>query len=142
MENVLENESMLELQVDASASESLENGSWWAKFIAIVYIIALVISAIGISYVMNLGGFEELDYRYGISGLQSMVWVIFVVVLVAVGGLIALLFGFANKTSRALRENDQQLLESGIGSLKIYFIISGVFAILMLILNLFALLAA
>jgi hypothetical protein len=138
MENVLQDDSMLELQIDGSASNSLENGSWWAKFIAIVFIIVLALAAIGISFAMSKGSLEEFDYRYNFQ-LSSVIWIIFAFVLLIAGAIVMLLFSFATKTSRAVRELDQSLLESGIGSLKIYLIVTGVCAIIGLLLTLLGL---
>lgn len=135
MENILADDSMLELQVDASSCESLENGSWWARFIGIVSIILLFVVICLLIFALNTPALETLEYRLNYSGLAAIIWGVIAVCMLIFGALVTFLLNFAAKTNRAVKEMNQDMLESGISSLKIYFIILGVIAILTLVIT-------
>jgi hypothetical protein len=134
MDNILEDDSMLELQIDQSSIDSLENGSWWARFIGIVaiVIIGVVLCALGF-YLRPL--MAQFEYRFGFSGVTAVLWAIVAIIAIVTGIFIALLMSFATKTNRAVKEMNQDLLEKGISSLKVYFIVAAVFAMLTLVLS-------
>jgi magnesium-transporting ATPase (P-type) len=141
MDNILADDSMLELQIDSSSRESLENGSWWARFIGIVFIAVIVL-------VICLGAFflqpvlSQLQYRFGLTSATAVIWAIIAVTAVITGVFLALLMSFAVKTNKAVKEMNQDLLEKGIGSLKVYLIVLGVFAILSLLFAFFGVFAS
>jgi hypothetical protein len=137
MENVLSDDPMLELQIDSSSGESLEGASWWARFNSIIFAICLGILTLVLLFAMNSSVWNQLEERFGIpvSAAASAVWIILIVILAVFGLLIGFLMAFANKTTRGVRQLNQEDLESGINSLKIYFIIYGILGILGLLFN-------
>lgn len=139
MQDVLRDDSMLDLQIDSSVSRSLENGSWWAKFISIVAMIGLVLIAIILLFAIDSSIVRELEYRFGFSGIKSAIWIMFIVIIAIAIVVIWQLLSFANKTNRGVKESNQDLLERGIGSLKIYLFITGVFSVIGLLLTLLGL---
>ena len=131
---------MLELQIDSSASESLENGSWWARFNAIIFIIFMGLILLVLLFAMNSDAWDTIEARFALPEVKAIIWVVMLFVFAFVGLFIGLLLSFANKTQRGVQEQDQEQLESGISSLKIYFIIYGVVSILGIMISVFNLL--
>jgi hypothetical protein len=140
MENILADDSMLELQIDASSRESLENGSWWARFIGIVSIVAIALVLFALAFFLEplVGQFQT---RLGFSGATAVIWGLIAVTSIITGVFLAVLMSFAIRTNKAVKQSNQEMLERGIGSLKVYLIILGVFAMLSVIFSLFGLMA-
>lgn len=140
MEDILADDPLLELQIDGNTSESLENGSWWARFNAIIFIGVVVVVLIALIVAMDTPAFQDLQLRVEIAGLGAVIWMILAAAFVVMGVFISLLMNFAVKTLSGVREANQDKLEKGMASLKIYFILSAILGIVTLtfsIINLF-----
>jgi len=138
MENYLADDVSLDLQLDSSSKESLENGSWWARLMGIIYIsILAMVLLIMIFYIQFIG--DQLEYRLGINGAVSVIWIVMGIVLLFAGIILAVFMSFATKTYRGIRQSDQNQLESGLASFKTYLIIMGVLSILSVIFTLIGL---
>jgi magnesium-transporting ATPase (P-type) len=140
MENILADDSMLELQIDSSSRESLENGSWWAKLIGIISIVTIVVVLCALAFFLQ-PLMSQFEYSLGLSGATAIIWAIIAVVSIITGVFLSLLMSFAIKTNRGVKEMNQDMLEKGISSLKVYLIVLGVFAVLSLVLSLIGLFA-
>lgn len=125
------------LSISHDGGNYLNEASRWCRFLAIVGLIGLGIvfliliasgSAIFSSFEQIVPGFNA-----GLAG--SAILAIFAVVLVFAGGMLFLLLRFATLTRRALQLRSQELFGKGISSLKLYFIIYGVLAVLGLLSN-------
>jgi uncharacterized membrane protein YdbT with pleckstrin-like domain len=136
-----ENQSILELQVDQSASRSLSDAARWARFLSIVgfvgmglLILCLLLARAAISNTLTqFAPTMALEESYG--------FVVAIVVILAafLGVLMYLLFRGATLIKRGIETKSQETFNNGLASLKIYFAIYGVFAILGVIANLIVL---
>jgi hypothetical protein len=129
-------EPFLDLNVDYDAGNLLKDTSRWTKFIAVVGIIGvammLLVLLLGGSYLVGLYS-RILPGIEAYTGLVVFVMVLFMIVL---GTMVFLLYQFSNLVRRGIEIQDQELFNKGLYSLRIYFIMSGLFAILALIGNL------
>jgi uncharacterized membrane protein YdbT with pleckstrin-like domain len=136
-----ENQSILELQVDQSASRSLSDAARWARFLSIVgfvgmglLILCLLLARTAISNMLTqFAPGMALEQSYGI------VAAIVVIMVAIVGVLMYLLFRGATLIRRGIETKNQETFNNGLSSLRTYFAIYGVFAILGLITNLIVL---
>lgn len=136
-----ENQSILELQVDQSASRSLSDAARWAKFLSIVcfvgmgfLILCLLLARTAISNALTqFAPTIAAEEGYGI------VVAIGVIMVAIVGVLMYVLFRGATLIKRGIETKNQETFNNGLSSLKIYFAIYGVFAILGVIANLIVL---
>ena len=136
-----ENQSILELQVDQSASRSLSDAARWAKFLSIVgfvgmglLILCLLLARAAISNTMTqFAPTMALEESYGI------VVAIIVLIVAIVCVLMYLLFRGATLIKRGIETKSQETFNNGLSSLKIYFAIYGVFAIVGVLANLIVL---
>jgi len=138
-----ENQSVFELQVDQEASKSLIDSARWARFIAIFCFIAmgcflliLIAFQTRISYTLSsyIPGMSESGGFGVIIGVIIFVFAIISVILV-------FLLRGANLIKKAIETRNQQDLIEGLRSLKTYFAIYGVLAIIGLVMNLIVLIA-
>lgn len=141
MENVLSDDPMLEMQIDSSSGESLEVASWWARFNSIVAIVCLGLLTLILAFASSSSVWYEVEARFNlpVSAAMSVIWIALIVILAVCGLLIGFLMSFANKTTRGVRHLNQDDLESGINSLKIFFIIYGILGIVGLLFNILGL---
>lgn len=136
-----ENQSILELQVDQSASRSLSDAARWARFLSIVgfvgmglLVLCLLLARAAISTALTqFAPTMAVDESYGI------VVAIVVIMVAIVGALMYLLFRGATLIKRGIETKNQETFNNGLSSLRIYFSIYGVFAIVGVIANLIVL---
>jgi hypothetical protein len=128
-------ETFLSLNVDYDAGNVLKETARWTKFISVVGIIGVVIMlfAVGLagSYLVTLYS-KMFPIIQGFAG--AVIFILFVVIAIF-GVLVFLLYRFSTFVKRGIETQDQNLFNRGLNSLKTYFIISGVFAILSLLVN-------
>jgi hypothetical protein len=128
-------ETLLSLNVDYDAGIVLRETARWTKFIAIVGIIGVVIMLLALAlagtYLINL-------YSQMFPGIHefagAIIFIVFIVIAI-LGFMVFLLYRFSTLIKRGIETQDQSIFNRGLNSLKIYFIISGVFAILSLLSN-------
>jgi hypothetical protein len=140
-----ENQSLLELQVDRDAATNLLEVSRWGKFLGL-----LVSIGIGLFFVMCIvvwGALSKTMFPTAdeVDPQATRLGMIFAFTfLVIIGGVVVLLMSFlikgANRIRRGIETRDQLLFNSGLASLKNYFVMYGVLALVALFISLLALL--
>ena len=136
MEQQPSNEPLFELQVDYDSGNSFSETSKWAKFLSIVYFVCIGIAVL----------FTAFSSAIIIQALATIMPELASVGGVIVGGVILaliiftyltiLLYRFATQVKQGILNRDQALFNDGVKNLKNYFLIYGVFSLLMLVLNL------
>lgn len=139
------NSSLFSLTIDPTTKEHLSAVARWAKFLAIVGMVFLVLmivfsllfSTFFASNMINSdveSGPSELFSSFGVG----LVIFYIIVAIIAFFPLLYLL-RFANRTKRALNTNDQEALNNAFFNLKAYFRYLGIITIIVLALYAIAL---
>lgn len=128
------------LQVDSEMREHFADGAKWSKFIAVTMFIACgIILLTGLAASSTLSGiFRRLGSFGSFMGMGTGVF--FLILLIGVGVFAMLfyfLFNFSLKIRSALTTGNSDSMNAGLSSLKIYFIITGIFGILSLLVTLY-----
>lgn len=125
-----------DLPIDQSAASSLKETTYWTRFLSIcfaVFIVLMIIGTIAMIVAKDLI-VQSIPSSVYFSKL-GMIGII--VAMVMVIGMLSVctyfLFEFTRQTQKAVEQQDQQALESGVAGLKNYLMISGVIGILSLI---------
>lgn len=137
-----ENQSLLELQVDKEAANNLIEFSRWAKLLGL-----LVIIGFGLLFILMIflwGRFatlfpNETTDKPSDDLARIGVIVILLIVGVIVGIMMSFLIKGANRIRLGIQNRDQLLFNSGLNSIKNYFAMYGVFALLGLFFQLLSL---
>jgi hypothetical protein len=133
-----ENQSILELQVDQTASKSLSDAARWAKFLSLTGFVFM-----GLMLILCLAMKSQIAGALprvipGFANLESF-GVLITAVIVAVGiGCVLIYFLFRGSAliKRGIETKNQETFNSGLASLKTYFTMYGILAIVGLISNL------
>jgi hypothetical protein len=127
--------SLLSLNVDHDAGNILKETARWAKFISIVGIVGVVVMVLALAlagtYLVTLYS-QMFPIIQGFAG--AFIFLAFILVAI-LGFMVYLLYRFSTFIKKGIETQDQIVFNSGLHALKIYFIISGVFAILSLLGN-------
>jgi hypothetical protein len=136
-----QNQSILDLQVDQSASRSLWDAARWARFPSIVGFIGLgsLILCLLLLGKAITSALSEFALTTGLGQGYGFVVAILIVVALIVGLLMYFLFRGATLIKRGIETKHQETFNNGLASLKAYFTTYGVFAILGVIGNLITL---
>jgi uncharacterized membrane protein len=127
---------LLGMNLDYDGGNTLQETVRWSKFLAIVGIIALgiylLVLLVGGSYIAAL--FQQ---TYGLegAGLVGLVIAGIIVVLAVLIFVVVMLYRFSVLTRRGIETQDQAAFNRGLKSLKTYFLINGIFGILILLLT-------
>lgn len=128
-------ETLLSLNVDYDAGNILKETARWAKFISIVGIIGVALMLLALALA---GNYMVTLYSRMFPGIQvfagAIIFIAFIVVAI-LGFMVFLLYRFSTLIKKGIETQDQSIFNDGLNALKIYFIISGVFAILSLLEN-------
>lgn len=134
-----ENSSLFSLSIDPVTKTHLSETARWARFLAIVGFVFLVLMVfLGVYSSIMISRFEE-GYRasLGMSGIMNAAGasVAFVYILMAVIAFFPLLFTFrfASLMRQALNSNDQALLNASFQNLKVCFRYLGIITIIFLV---------
>ncbi|HTR30072.1 MAG TPA: hypothetical protein VMH27_12430 [Puia sp.] len=133
----------LEMHLDYDGGQTLQETVRWSKFLAIVGIIGLGIYLlavlVGSSFIAAL-----VQQMYGLEGVGVLGLVIaFVVIILAILiFVVIMLYRFSTLTRRGIDTQDQATFNRGLRSLKTYFLINGIIAILYLLLTILSAVAA
>jgi hypothetical protein len=139
-----ENQSLLELQVDREASTNLMEVSRWGKFLGLLILIGVGLFIILCLFLWGrmartLIPTDEID-----SSSRSLMQIALIAVIVIAGAVVGILMSFLIKAGTRIRlgiqNRDQLLFNSGLASLKNYFTMYGVIAIIGLFFSLIGLL--
>jgi len=142
MENNQE-EGFLEMHLDYDGGNILTETVRWSRFLSIVGIIGL---ALGLLVFLLMGTALIAAFSRFSPGLETLgalggaVLICIALVFAAIMGFVVfMLYRFSTLTRRGIERQDQATFAEGMNCLKIYFIISGIFALLGLLGNLFSL---
>lgn len=130
-----ENQSILELQVDQTASKNLSDAARWAKFLCIVGFVGIALMVICVIALQSriVEALSEIIPGLGTDSGLALVITTFIIVAVIVGILIYFLFRASILIKRGIQTRNQEVFNSGLASLKAYFTMYGVLAILQII---------
>jgi hypothetical protein len=128
------------LQVDTAAGRQITDAGKWAKFISIVVFCFCGLALLGIllssAYMASISrALYPFLGEYANFGMGAVI-AIFVIVIAVMVFLYYLLFVFSQKAPEGVATEDAGTLNKGLRSLKLYFIISTIIAILFLLLSL------
>lgn len=142
----MENEQhslQFDLLIDEQASTELHSAAKRAKTVALIswFFIGLCIAfffILGTAFLTRMNTFLPKEFS-GIldAGFNGSIFLIIVLVIcVLVGLFVYLLYNFGNKVTNAVIQQDQEGLEAGFDSLRVYLMITGIFSVLGLIFSL------
>jgi hypothetical protein len=136
-----QDDSFLQMHLDYDGGHILTETVRWSRFLAIVGIVGLSICllAFALAGTFILTAFSKLAPGLdALAGLGSAIVITFVFVIFGVFGFVVyMLYRFSVLTRKAIDQQDQTMLAEGMRCLKIYFLTTGIFAILGLLGNLF-----
>ena len=136
-----ENQSMFELEIDQTASKNLIDAARWARFMAIFMFVTMGCVLIILIALQDRISTSISDYLPSIGRSEGFVYLlmfVIVIVLVVTVIMVFLLRG-AVQIKRGIETRNQQELVDGLRSLKIYFTIYGVLAIVSLVFSIIGL---
>lgn len=134
--------SLFSLTIDPAAKANLTETARWARFLAIVgFVFLLLMVLVGIYSSLTINRFED-SYRemggLGSTGMLSSAGtgVAVMYILMAVIWFFPLLFTlrFANQMQKALQNNDQELLGASFQNLKVCYRYLGIITVIFLVL--------
>ena len=133
-----ENQSILELQVDQTASNSLSDASRWAKFLSIAGFVCMGLLLIFFLAMQSQIASALSRLVPGFSDFSSLGMLIAIIIIFV--GIVCLLMYFLLRAStlirRGIETRSQEVFNNGLASLKSFFTIYGVLSIIGLVLNL------
>jgi hypothetical protein len=138
-----EQDSFLHMHLDYDGGNILRETVRWSRFLSIVGIVALSIFllAFALAGAALLPAISSL--APGIAGLADLGSALLIIAILVVFGifgyLVFMLYRFSVLTRRGIEHQDQAAFAKGMACLKIFFLVSGIFAILGLLGNLFSL---
>ena len=132
-----DNQSILELQVDQTASKNLAEVSRWAKFLSItgfVFMACMLIFFIAMRSQISSTLSEVIP---GFADVNSLG--VLVAFFIVIAGIVFLLMYFLFRGSilikKGIETKSQDMFNNGLASLKAYFMMYGILAIIALISN-------
>ena len=131
------------LQVDHEVRQQFLESAKWAKFISISVFVIFGLLLIGfgiggstvISQMQTMDRFADFAEFGGGMGV-GIIFGIIIVAFAIFGVVYYFLYNFAEKIKTALATDNTELLNKGLSSLKIFFIITAIFSIISLLGNL------
>ena len=135
-----QSESLLEMHVDYDGGQILQETVRWSRFLSIVGFIALAICVLVFAVAGSVVASLFSTVLPGIEGLEGALFLVVILAMVATFAFaVYMLYRFSTLTRKAIAGQDQTLFSVGMKCLKLYFLVSGVLAILSLLGNLFSL---
>jgi hypothetical protein len=132
-----ENQSILELQVDQTASKNLSDVTRWAKFLSITGLVCMGVMVIFFIVMRSKIASALSQLIPGFSEIDSFGMLISIVVIGA--GLVCVLMYFLFRGSVLIRKGieskNQEVFNNGLASLRAYFTMYGVLAVIGLVIN-------
>jgi len=127
----------MDLRVDADVRQQLQDAGKWTRFISIVMFVGcgLLLMLFIIGGARFLSVFSTLRSAYGFLGEFGFaaIFIVVLIVIAVVALIYYFLFNFSQKIKTALVTENTADLNAGLRSLKIFFIITTVFAMLSLL---------
>jgi len=133
-----ENQSFLELQVDQTASKNLSEVARWARFLSITGFVCMSLMVIFFVSMQSRLAAAMSQIVPGFSDLNGIGVLLTIIIIAAVVGCLLLYFLFRGSTliKRGIETKNQEVFNSGLASLKAYFTMYGILAIVVFITNL------
>ena len=126
---------LIDLNVDYDAGNILRETTRWTKFISIVGIIGVALILLSLLFAGALITSLSARLLPGMEAFTGLIIFVIIVVVAILGLMVSLLYRFSTLVKKGIETQDQETFNKGLNSLKIYFIISGVFALLSLLAN-------
>lgn len=132
------------MHLDYDGGHILQETARWSRFLSIVWFIGLglcvlVVALMGSALLMLLSRFSPELESLGSAG--AAILIVTVIIFAAIFGFVAFtLYRFSTLTRKGIDHQDQATFAAGMRSLKIYFLINGIFALIGLLFQLFSLL--
>jgi hypothetical protein len=129
-----ENQSLFDLHIDQQSIGYLSEGARWARFVAVIgfifcglmVIVAFFIGAIMSAMMSSLGG-------GGITAIGGGAFTFLYLIFAAIGFIPCLfLYRFGSQMQTAIKNNQQDKLNTSLSNLKSYFKFIGILFIIML----------
>ena len=130
---------LLDFSVTPDMGSHLKETARWTRFLSIVSFIGLLLLLLGMIAASSVLTPMISRVLPGLAGnaLTGVIFGVLGVVLVIGGILVYLLYRFSTTMKTAIELNDHALFNQALRSLKTYFLIYGVFAILGLLANIY-----
>lgn len=142
MENNQE-EALLQMHLDYDGGNILNETVRWSRFLSIVGIIGVVLCALAFALAGTAVIAAFSRFAPGLEQLGALGGAVLIVVALAIfvlaGSVVYMLYRFSVLTRRGIEQQDQAVFAQGMSCLRIYFVISGLFALLGLLGDLFTL---
>lgn len=132
-------ESLLEMHLDYDGGNILRETVRWSRFLSIVGLVGVGIFILILALLGNTLVTVYSRILPGIEDFGGIIIAAFLAVFGILGVMVWMLYRFSSLTRRGIEMQDQAVFTQGLKSLKIYFLISGIFAIVGLLFNLFSL---
>jgi uncharacterized membrane protein YdbT with pleckstrin-like domain len=136
-----ENQSILDLHVDQTASKNLSDVTRWAKFLSITGFICMGLFVLFFIAMQSQITNTLSQVMPEFSDIGS--FGILIVVIIILAAIASLLMYFLLRGSvlikKGIETKSQEIFNSGLASLKAYFTMHGIIAIIGLVLNLISL---
>jgi len=133
-----ENQSFLELQVDQTASKNLSEVARWARFLSITGFVCMSLMVIFFVSMQSRLAAAMSQIVPGFSDLNGIGVLLAIIIIAAAVGCLLLYFLFRGSSliKRGIETKNQEVFNSGLASLKAYFTMYGILAIIVFITNL------
>jgi len=133
-----ENQSILELLVDQTASKNLSDASRWGRFLSITGFVCMGVMVIFFIAMQSQITSALSQVIPGLTDLDSFGALVAVIIIVAgvLGLLMFFLFRGSTLIKKGIETKSQDMFNRGLASLKAYFITYGIISIAGLISNL------
>jgi hypothetical protein len=133
-----ENQSFLELQVDQTAAKNLSDVARWARFLSITGFVCMSLMVIFFVSMQSRLAAAMSQIVPGFSDLNGIGVLLTIIIIAAVVGCLLLYFLFRGSSliKRGIETKNQEVFNSGLASLKAYFTMYGILAIVVFITNL------
>jgi len=133
-----ENQSFLELQVDQTAAKNLSDVARWARFLSITGFVCMSLMVIFFVSMQSRLAAAMSQIVPGFSDLNGIGVLLTIIIIAAVVGCLLLYFLFRGSSliKRGIETKNQEVFNTGLASLKAYFTMYGILAIIVFITNL------
>ncbi len=135
MEQQPSNEPLFQLQIDYDSGNMLEEATKWAKFLAIIYFVCIGIGVLFTAFSSALIIQALATVMPEFASVGGVIVGIIIIALIIFTFLTILMYRFATQVKQGILNRDQALFNEGVKNLKNYFLAYGIYALLMLVLN-------
>lgn len=135
-----EQESFLQMHLDYDGGNILQETVRWSRFLSIVGFVFMGLFTVVMVIALVGSTLENVARATPFAGLGAAVVILCVLVVLAILTLlVVMLYRFSTLTRQGIVNQDPGKFREGMKSLKIYFLIGGIFALLGLAVDLYSL---